>query len=83
MEAVIARGGDKRTRERTYHCMNGVPGVVNQGNFIGEKIHKSENRKEYQKPCLRDKRKIGVDLVEVEPASGNRESEKRKVRIYA
>src|SRR5258708_27738532 len=75
--------GDNRSSERAYDDMDGIPYVVDERNLIGDKVEECKDDKRGDEPGLGDEGEVWVQLVHVQPAYRERESEHGQVCIQA
>ena len=68
---MIAAGScNKRSCKRAYECMGHVPCVVDNGNFICNKVYDCKNDERDNTPITRDKGEGRIYFVQMKPAYG-------------
>src|SRR6266849_3659225 len=63
--------------------MDGIPAMVDERNFIGDKVEYGQKSKRGDQPVGGDESEVWVHLVQVQPAHGESESKQRQVSIQA
>ena len=62
--------GDECARDGTHEGMGSIPGMVNEGNLVGNEVEEREKSQHCYEPALSDEGEMLIHFEQLQPANG-------------